>query len=144
MTISSGRSRRSSCSRQTAQSARSFGVGVAIDDYGTGYTSLSHLQQLPVDTIKIDRSFVSQLSSANSLNARRGNSLVRMVTEVGHAMDAKIVAEGVENDQEMSALQTIGADQLQGYLLSIPLEPQALASWAARRARTDERSERVT
>ena len=126
------------------ETVRSFGVGVAIDDYGTGYTSLSHLQRLPVDTIKIDRSFVSQLSAGDPLEARRGNSLVRMVTEVGHAMEAKIVAEGVENDHEMSALQTIGADHLQGYLFSFPLEPQALASWIAHRTRADERSERVT
>jgi diguanylate cyclase (GGDEF)-like protein len=103
---------------------RSLGVNVAIDDFGTGYTSLAHLEKLPIDTIKIDRSFISQL------NLRRGSSLVRMVTDLGHAIDINIVAEGVETNQEMAALQAMGADQLQGFLLSRPLEPAALAAWA--------------
>jgi EAL domain-containing protein (putative c-di-GMP-specific phosphodiesterase class I) len=104
---------------------RALGVKVAIDDFGTGYTSLAHLQQLPIDTIKIDRSFISQL------NVKRGSSLVRMVTDLGHAIDISIVAEGVETDAEMDALQSMGADHLQGYLLSRPLRPTALETWAA-------------
>jgi diguanylate cyclase (GGDEF)-like protein len=107
---------------------RALGVKVAIDDFGTGYTSLAHLQQLPIDTIKIDRSFVSQL------NGRRGSSLVRMVTDLGHAIDINIVAEGVETNEEMTALQAMGADHLQGFLLSRPLEPAALATWIHGRA----------
>jgi EAL domain-containing protein (putative c-di-GMP-specific phosphodiesterase class I) len=102
---------------------RSLGVKVAIDDFGTGYTSLAHLQQLPIDTIKIDRSFISQL------NVRRGSSLVRMVTDLGHAIDINIVAEGVETDEEMKALRDMGADHLQGFLLSRPLTPEALSMW---------------
>ena len=103
---------------------RALGPKVAIDDFGTGYTSLAHLQQLPIDTIKIDRSFISQL------DRKRGNSLVRMVTELGHAIDITIVAEGVETDQERTSLQAIGADFLQGFLLSRPLPPAEFASWA--------------
>lgn len=103
---------------------RAMGVHVAIDDFGTGYTSLAHLQQLPIDTIKIDRSFISQL------NVRRGSSLVRMVTDLGHAIDINIVAEGVETDEELSTLRAIGADHLQGYLLSRPLEPAVFSAWA--------------
>ena len=103
---------------------RAMGVRVAIDDFGTGYTSLAHLQQLPIDTIKIDRSFISQLS------ARRGSALVRMVTDLGHAIDVNIVAEGVETDDELSALQAMGADHLQGYLLCRPLSAAALSTWA--------------
>jgi diguanylate cyclase (GGDEF)-like protein len=106
---------------------RALGVKVAIDDFGTGYTSLAHLQQLPIDTIKIDRSFISQL------NVRRGSSLVRMVTDLGHAIDINIVAEGVETSEEMQALQAIGADHLQGYLLSRPLTPTAMSAWAQER-----------
>jgi diguanylate cyclase (GGDEF)-like protein len=106
---------------------RALGVKVAIDDFGTGYTSLAHLQKLPIDTIKIDRSFVSQL------NLRQGSSLVRMVTDLGHAIDINIVAEGVETDGELQALQAIGADHLQGFLLSRPLEPAALVHWATGR-----------
>jgi EAL domain-containing protein (putative c-di-GMP-specific phosphodiesterase class I) len=105
------------------EAVRALGIRVAIDDFGTGYTSLAHLQQLPIDTIKIDRSFVSQL------NVRRGSSLVRMVTDLGHAIDINIVAEGVETDDERTALQAIGADHLQGYLLSRPLDPDRLSTW---------------
>ena len=109
------------------EAIRALGVKVAIDDFGTGYTSLTHLQQLPIDTIKIDRSFISQL------NVRRGSSLVRMVTDLGHAIDINIIAEGVETDEEMRALQAIGADHLQGYLLSRPLTPPAMSAWAHKR-----------
>jgi diguanylate cyclase (GGDEF)-like protein len=102
---------------------RAIGVKVAIDDFGTGYTSLAHLQQLPIDTLKIDRSFIGQL------DARRGSSLVRMVTDLGHAIDVNIVAEGVETDGELTALRAIGADCVQGWLLSRALTPDALATW---------------
>jgi diguanylate cyclase (GGDEF)-like protein len=107
---------------------RDLGVKVAIDDFGTGYTSLAHLQQLPMDTIKIDRSFISQL------HAQRGRALVRMVTVFGRSMDITVVAEGVETAAELAALQSMGADQLQGYLLSRPLEPEAMSTWATQAA----------
>jgi diguanylate cyclase (GGDEF)-like protein len=103
---------------------RAMGVTVAIDDFGTGYTSLAHLELLPIDTIKIDRSFISQL------NLKRGSSLVRLVTDLGHAIEINIVAEGVETGAEMEALQSMGADHLQGFLLSRPLTPDALTAWA--------------
>jgi diguanylate cyclase (GGDEF)-like protein len=106
---------------------RALGVKVAIDDFGTGYTSLAHLQQLPIDTLKIDRSFISQL------DAHRGNSLVRMVTDLGHAIDVNIVAEGVETSGELTALQVIGADCVQGWLLSAALKPDALSAWVRQR-----------
>lgn len=106
---------------------RALGVKVAIDDFGTGYTSLAHLQRLPIDTIKIDRSFVSQLG------LRRGASLVRMVTDLGHAIDINVLAEGVETSDEMSTLLAVGADQLQGFLLSRPLRPADFETWAHHR-----------
>jgi EAL domain-containing protein (putative c-di-GMP-specific phosphodiesterase class I) len=106
---------------------RILGVKVAIDDFGTGYTSLAHLQQLPIDTLKIDRSFIAQL------DARRGSSLVRMVTDLGHAIDINIVAEGVETDGELTALQAMGADCVQGWLLCGALKPDELSAWASGR-----------
>ena len=115
------------CAAAELDAVRALGVKVAIDDFGTGYTSLAHLEQLPIDTLKIDRSFVSRL------DARRGSSLVRMVTELGHAIDINIVAEGVETDRELSALQAIGADHVQGWLFCKALEPEALAAWASGR-----------
>lgn len=102
---------------------RALGIRVAIDDFGTGYTSLAHLQRLPIDSIKIDRSFVSHLDE------RRGLALVRMVTVLGHAIDVTVVGEGVETSTELDALRLMGADQLQGFLLSRPLAPEALVSW---------------
>jgi diguanylate cyclase (GGDEF)-like protein len=110
---------------------RALGIRVAIDDFGTGYTSLAHLQHLPIDVIKIDRSFVGQL------NTRRGKSLVRMVTDLGHAIDVDIIAEGVETDQELTALRAIGADRLQGFLLARPLDASALARWIHQRDARD-------
>jgi diguanylate cyclase (GGDEF)-like protein len=107
---------------------RALGVKVAIDDFGTGYTSLAHLQQLPIDTLKIDRSFIGQLS------VRRGNSLVRMVTDLGHAIDVNIIAEGVETHGELTALQAIGADHVQGHLICHPLKAAALSNWVRERA----------
>jgi diguanylate cyclase (GGDEF)-like protein len=106
------------------EALRALGVRVAIDDFGTGYTSLAHLQYLPIDVIKIDRSFTNQLDQ------HRGRSLVRMLTELGHANALAIVAEGVETAQELSALRSMGADQLQGYLLCPPLAPAAFVTWA--------------
>ncbi|MDX6198687.1 MAG: hypothetical protein QOJ79_1838 [Actinomycetota bacterium] len=112
------------------EAVRALGVKVAIDDFGTGHTSLAHLQQLPIDTIKIDRSFVSQL------DAKRGRALVRMVTVFGRSMDITVVAEGVETSAELSTLQGMGADHVQGYLLSRPLGADAVATWAAHVAGT--------
>ena len=103
---------------------RSLGVSVAIDDFGTGYTSLAHLEQLPIDTIKIDRSFIGQL------HLRRGSTLVRMVIDLGHAIGINVVAEGVETNEEMSSLQAMGADQLQGFRFTRALAPTELATWA--------------
>jgi diguanylate cyclase (GGDEF)-like protein len=115
------------CAAAELDEIRALGVKVAIDDFGTGYTSLAHLQQLPIDTLKIDRSFISQLDE------RRGFSLVRMVTDLGHAIDLDIVAEGVETDGELSALRTIDADCVQGWLVSAALMPDELATWVRRR-----------
>ncbi|HXR54041.1 MAG TPA: EAL domain-containing protein, partial [Acidimicrobiales bacterium] len=106
---------------------RGLGVRVAIDDFGTGYTSLAHLRHLPIDMIKIDRSLVAQL------NLRRGSSLVRMVTDLGHAIDLGVIAEGVETDEELSVLRDMGADEVQGYLISGPLDPARLKAWVHER-----------
>ncbi len=102
---------------------RSLGVRMAIDDFGTGYTSLAHLQHLTVDEIKIDRSFVQQLPDG------RDSSLVRMVTELGHHLGVSIVAEGVETDEQLTALREVGCDSLQGFLIGRPLSVEHLATW---------------
>jgi diguanylate cyclase (GGDEF)-like protein len=105
------------------QRLRSLGIRMAIDDFGTGYTSLAHLQHLTVDEIKIDRSFVQQLPDG------RDSSLVRMVTELAHHLGVSIVAEGVETDEQLTALHEIGCDSLQGFLIGRPLTVEQLTTW---------------
>jgi diguanylate cyclase (GGDEF)-like protein len=113
---------------QQLQALRDFGVRVAVDDFGTGYTSLAHLRALPIDEIKIDRSFVSQLDGAQE------RSLVQMVNELAHHLGVPTVAEGVEEEQHASDLAQLGCDALQGYYFSRPLDPDALAAWSKQRS----------
>jgi len=109
--------------RRELEALRALGVRIAIDDFGTGYTSLGQLQHLPVDSIKIDRSFI------NELPERRDRSLVRMVTDLGHHLGVTIVAEGVETDVQLSTLRELGCDTVQGFLISRPMLPTDFADW---------------
>jgi diguanylate cyclase (GGDEF)-like protein len=95
---------------------RAAGVRVAIDDFGTGYSSLGRLSELPIDTLKIDRSFVCRLPHDHS-----GKTLVGTVIALARAFNMNTVAEGVETLDQLSALWEMGCDQLQGYLMSKPV-----------------------
>ena len=97
---------------------RAGGVRVAIDDFGTGYSSLAYLSKLPVDSLKIDRSFVLAMGTTGD-----GVEIVRAVTNLGHALGKKIVAEGIETAEQLAVLHRVGVDAGQGYLLSRPLRP---------------------
>jgi diguanylate cyclase (GGDEF)-like protein len=105
------------------QELRAAGVRVAIDDFGTGYSSLSRLSELPVDTLKIDRSFVSRLPQDHS-----GKTLVQTIVGLACAFNMDTVAEGVETVAQLDALREIGCDQLQGYLMSKPVSRDEFAS----------------
>jgi PAS domain S-box-containing protein/diguanylate cyclase (GGDEF)-like protein len=96
---------------------RRHGVEVAIDDFGTGYSSLSRLADLPIDVLKIDRSFVNKLDS----DSTSGRKLVGTVISLAHAFGMKSVAEGVETESQLALLWQMGCDQAQGYLYSRPL-----------------------
>jgi EAL domain-containing protein (putative c-di-GMP-specific phosphodiesterase class I) len=98
------------------QAVRALGVSIAIDDFGTGYSSLSYLAKLPVDTLKIDRSFVIDMASAPG-----GRELVSTIINLGHSLKLKVVAEGVETDEQSRLLRTLNCDEMQGYLFSKPL-----------------------
>jgi diguanylate cyclase (GGDEF)-like protein len=98
------------------QALKSVGVGIAIDDYGTGASSLASLKRLPIDALKIHESFVTDLGS-NPEEA----SLVGAVVELGHALGLGIVAEGVETDLQLAQLRSLGCDAAQGYLLGRPV-----------------------
>ena len=95
---------------------KALGVGLSIDDFGTGYSSLSYLNQLPVDTMKIDRSFIFPM-----LEAKEKQDLVNNLIKLGHDMGIEIVAEGVEDEQQLQVLKEYGCDVIQGYFYSPPV-----------------------
>lgn len=100
------------------------GVSIAIDDFGTGFSSLSYLQRLQVDRLKIDRAFVTEITGS-----ARGSSIAEMVIELGRNLGLSIIAEGVEDERQAQILQALGCPLAQGYLFSRPLAPQALLEW---------------
>ena len=95
---------------------RMMGISIAIDDFGTGYSSLSYLKRFPIDTLKIDKSFVQDVCTDPD-----DASIVKAIVTLGHALDLKIVAEGVETQDQLEYLTLLGCDILQGFLFSQPL-----------------------
>ena len=93
-----------------------LGVHTSIDDFGTGQSSLSYLKHLPIDEIKIDRSFVGGMSSCES-----DETIVRAIIDLGHNLGLRVVAEGVEEGEIVRRLKTLGCDRAQGFYLSKPL-----------------------
>jgi diguanylate cyclase (GGDEF)-like protein len=98
------------------QGLRDIGVGVALDDFGTGYCSLSYLRQLPIDGLKIDRSFVRGLG-----HEADDDSIVASVIDLARSLGVSVVAEGVETEQQLAALRERGCDSMQGFLFSRPV-----------------------
>ncbi len=97
---------------------KGLGIRLAIDDFGTGYSSLAYLRQFPVDVLKIDRSFVSSMT-----NSQGGMALVRTMLELARALNLETVAEGIEDRDQLSALETEHCRSGQGFLLAKPLDP---------------------
>ncbi|MCC7166840.1 MAG: EAL domain-containing protein, partial [Rhodospirillales bacterium] len=93
-----------------------MGIRLSMDDFGTGYSSLSHLRKFPLDTIKIDRSFIQEMT-----NNRDDSEIVRTIVTLGHALNRRVVAEGVETVAQLGLLNTLDCDEIQGYLLSPPV-----------------------
>lgn len=98
------------------QTIRALGLTIAIDDFGTGFSSLSYLSKLPVDTLKIDRSFVLDMTAAPE-----GLALVSTIISLAHALKLKVVAEGVETDEQGRLLRLLNCDEMQGFLFSKPV-----------------------
>jgi len=99
----------------TLQALRAMGVELAIDDFGTGYSSLSYLRRLPINTVKIDQSFVADLPASTQSTA-----IVRAVLSLAHGLGLKVVAEGVETRAQLDFLRLLGCDSAQGYYLARP------------------------
>jgi EAL domain-containing protein (putative c-di-GMP-specific phosphodiesterase class I) len=113
---------------------RSMGLQTSIDDFGTGYSSLAYLKRLPVNQLKIDKSFVLHMATDPSDLA-----IVRTIVDLGHNLGLSVVAEGVEDQASMDLLAAIGCDLVQGYFLSRPqpaaelLERLNASPWRLRR-----------
>jgi EAL domain-containing protein (putative c-di-GMP-specific phosphodiesterase class I) len=113
------------------------GISLAIDDFGTGYSSFKYLQSLPVDTLKVDRSFLADLAAPGpgtpprvKQNVARDRSIVRAIVAMARSLGVTVVAEGVETPRQLEFLREIGCDRAQGFLLARPapaeLMPRAL------------------
>ncbi len=109
-----------------------LGIGLAIDDFGTGYSSLAYLRSFPIDSLKIDRSFVNELSED-----RRdlGRVMVQSIIGIGHNLRLKVIAEGIEEPVQLTELRAAGCNTGQGYLFSRPVPPEQIPELLARYAR---------
>ena len=103
-----------------------MGIRLSIDDFGTGYSSLAYLQRLPVDDIKVDRSFV-----LNMLKNSSDEAIVRSTIELAHSLGLRAIAEGVEDAATLERLRVLGCDEAQGYFVGRPMPLVDLVSWLA-------------
>ncbi|HVF18900.1 MAG TPA: bifunctional diguanylate cyclase/phosphodiesterase, partial [Mycobacteriales bacterium] len=116
-----------------------MGVGVSVDDFGTGYSSLSYLSRLPVDEIKIDKSFVQGM-----LRDRNDAVIVETIVDLGASLGLRVVAEGVEDEATWNRLDALGCALAQGYYLSRPVAAAALTKWLADRPPPPDRGDEST
>lgn len=109
---------------ETLHGVRQLGISIAIDDFGTGYSSLSQLRQLPIDRLKIDRAFVSELGGDVL-----GGHIASMVIELGRNLQLKVIAEGIETPEQAWRLKDLGCHEGQGYLYAKPMTSPLLKEW---------------
>lgn len=105
---------------------RAIGVTMAVDDFGTGYSSLAYLRRLPIDVLKIDRSFVAEAD-----NNEEDAQIVKTILALGQALKLTVVAEGIETPQQAEILKSLGCDIGQGYLFSRPMPAEQAEAWLA-------------
>jgi diguanylate cyclase (GGDEF)-like protein len=103
---------------------KALGVTIAIDDFGTGFSSLSYLDRLPIDRLKIDRSFVNNIG-----NGADGARIAEMIIGLGHKLDLTIIAEGIESEEQRTLLAELGCHEAQGFLFAKPLAADTLGQW---------------
>jgi len=114
------------------------GITIAIDDFGTGYSSLSYLKTLPIDSLKIDRGFIKDICTDGN-----DQKIVQTLISMAHSMGMKVVAEGIEEPEQMALLDSYEIDQIQGYLLSKPVGPAAIESMIMHPQGSDEEDTNV-
>jgi EAL domain-containing protein (putative c-di-GMP-specific phosphodiesterase class I) len=105
------------------QELRSMGIHISIDDFGTGYSSLSYLKRMPIDALKIDRSFVNDITEDGD-----GAAIVSTIINLAHNLKLRAVAEGVETQEQADFLRARGCDEIQGFLVSRPVSADDLVS----------------
>lgn len=118
----------------TMKRLKSVGVRLSLDDFGTGYSNLGYLKRFPLDTIKIDRSFVSGIGSGGNTDEA---VIAATVISLGHSLRLSVIAGGVETEAQLQTLRELGCDMMQGYLFSRPMQPAAMTTLLARQAQTD-------
>jgi EAL domain-containing protein (putative c-di-GMP-specific phosphodiesterase class I) len=102
---------------------RAIGVSVAVDDYGTGYSSLRYLHRFDADVVKVDRSFV-----ANVVDSVHTQKIVRSVMHMAESLDLQSIAEGIETEEQLALVRSLGCELGQGYLFSRPVPPAAISA----------------
>jgi len=122
----SGIMREQEATSATMRELNDMGVRITIDDFGTGYSSLARLKQFPIDALKIDRSFVSDLTTDQSDTA-----IVNAIITMGHGLRLRVIAEGVEEGEQVALLKRSGCHEMQGYYFSAPQPPDGIASLLA-------------
>ena len=103
-----------------------FGIAMSIDDFGTGYSSLSYLNRFPLDALKIDKSFVRDIVTSSG-----HASIVDATIALAHSLDLRVVAEGVEDEEQLEVLRAQGCEAAQGFLFSRPLPLEEFIEWAS-------------
>ena len=109
-------------SRGVLERLHDLGVELSVDDYGTGFSSLAYLRDLPVSELKLDRAFLAAAAGSDG----RAVAIIRSTIELAHELDLRIVAEGVETDEGLSLIAELGCDAAQGYLLGRPAPADSL------------------
>ena len=123
---------------ETLRRLKARGISIAIDDFGTGYSSLSYLKNLPLDCLKIDRSFVSDICADNN-----DRQIVKTLISMAHSLDLTVVAEGVEDHEQLELLNEFGCDEIQGYLLSKPITSEQLIRYMKQQSLSLETADNV-
>jgi EAL domain-containing protein (putative c-di-GMP-specific phosphodiesterase class I) len=115
--------------RHLLQKLCALGVRISIDDFGTGYSSLAYLRQLPLNALKIDKSFVRDMT-----NDGNGAAIVRTIVDLAHNLGREVIAEGVEDERALELLREYGCDCAQGFYLARPMLGEQFRGWLAARA----------